>query len=593
MYPSIPTSSFGLNQAKVHNLALSYIPPMYSQVRRTMAVVATPDVLDQFVNNVVATKSRRYSRIPYDQMNPLSEYSPKDLVTTCNGLVGFSPQVETNAVIPAGWESPRYSFDMVVEYEKFAQGDREMVRITGYTDLLHMASYGGFEGNKPPEMKFHVDHITVIPKRTDMPQVHESVITTSIATGSSGYTPTYRTAVGNIFGGLNQKAATEQYGVDGDTMITDMDALCVSPTPGVGDNLTTLSPTQFASSVLNGIAHESKNMQNEHSYNVYNDAGTEFSGDAFSRNVLLSRLSDLSKTYVKGVFTLEGLCRLDPNAAEFVKHVTTDINQEHTLSHNEWGGSSQEEMAAWQLVQTVLSCAYRNGIGSAEFAASNWGTGDLNQHILTYADIRGINNGISIALLTESQMASFETQVKTEALSQASQFGSLVYQLKCQFDVTRISQVEISIEGLPPKSYMFPMFASSCTSPFITTSGLAYTSLVNGLYDIGEAIFDNKAKLDPIVNPINIQRGGFLGQPSQITHGQNLTQWANNQMVAPNTQNPINWSQGVDSRKDGLPPPPEFRTSGYTPFPGQHQFNNQLGTNLNSGTNSTNSNRGF
>ena len=609
---NVPTSSFGFKQgsAKVISLALSYIPPMPEQVRRPMAVTATPDMLEKFVDEVVGSKTRRFHNIPYIAGKPFEDYGPKDLTHTCNGLVGFSPTVETNATIPYGWRSDRYSFDMVISYSTFTSKSMETIRITGFTDRFYEASFGGLSGHKPPEMTFHSDHITVIPNRNGINPIHESVITTSILPGNTSSSAAYRLSIPKVLEGMDTHSAVSQFQFDGETQLFDMDSLVSSPTPGVCDNLITLSPVMYATEILNGISQETRNKQNELPYHAFRAASQEAGGDALSRNVLMSRLADVSNTNTKGVFTLSGLCKLDPEAAKMVMEATNDIPHELMFAHNEWGGGSLEESAAWQLLQTIISCAYRNGIGAAEFHASNYGTGSLNNNELGFSVILGFNNGQSIAQLTESQIASFEAQVKTEALPVASAFGTMVYQLKCQFDVTRISQVEISIEGDPPKSYMFPMFTSSCSSPFLTTNGHAYNNLVGGLCDIGEAIFNKHSAIDAFVKPNYFTSNGRLGdarpivqEPNFSNAGKFLKEYANSPRgPIPPTGSAYDdhWvrrdyinQQEFENGESGSVGPTGVNSNGHTPPPGSMLIVNSFGTNLNSNNNAYSEDGGF
>lgn len=516
IYPNIPQQAWGLDvaQAKVHSLALSYIPPMKHQVRRPLSVVATPDVLDNFIGTVVASKSRRYTKVPaYDQQgNPFREYSAKELTAHCNGLIGFSARSEDTAIIPGGWSSDRYSFDMVVEYVKY-QGAKETIRIVGYSDRFYDSSYSGYMA---PEMRFHVDHITVLANTSSgglgLPPRHESVITTSVNCATTGYNVAYRLDESKVLAGIEQQGIMAE--LSDDNQIFDMDAPLSDATPGVGDNLESYSPSLYAAGILNAVALESKNLQSTSSHDVYRDAATEFAADAFSRNVLIMKLTELSCTRTKGIFTLEALCKLDPNAANLVSNVTSDIPSEIMQSCNDWGYTTLEEQCAWQLIQTVISCAYRNGIGSGEFEATNMGRDTLATHHIIPQYYHPFNPQIN---LTAAQMQSFGTQVCSEGLPQISGYGMFAYHVRVQFDVTRISQVEVAIDGCQPQSYLFPVFAGSCASPFITTDGAAYSNLVTSMYDVGEQIYGGRVNSELSIYALGTTRTppqlGYLSNP--------------------------------------------------------------------------------
>ena len=429
----------------------------------------------------------------FDAVNGKQSISAAMMAGTAMNFITPVATPEAQVIIPNGWNTPRLRFLLeVCQVDNMGMSITE--HITGYTEYSDQ-SYGD---RLDPKMRFFINNISqtrqvkqVTPLGT---QSYHSLIDSSQVVvnnqynGMMGANKVYGLRPENV---LNQIDEVDlRSGLEpGDTMFNTTTAIISQPVKSSRKN--NIAPV-YVASMLDGYAQTARaDGDNKTHSDLVSSTIPLVESQSYTTDPFLMFMQRINASKGFGAtlgnsFTLEDLVKLDtntPNVTKLAKFAQGGVHQ--TGQTNDWGGSDGITTFAATLAQALPSYLSQFCFNRINFTATNYTqTGEIATVV---TNVKGFNNSQDLS----SVITSFIFRLNTELLRGLSYNNQMPFQIEVNCDLIGETWIELSLNGEPMVTYVYPSFCDALATPVVTTNAAVLDNIARDFSNLMSNIADS------------------------------------------------------------------------------------------------------
>lgn len=404
------------------------------------------------------------------------------------GLPLVMPSADTEGVvaIPNGWKQKRFKFFLELAIED-QMGSIKNEYIVGYTDYMG-TSYSGALDN---QMAFFVNAVNIVRVNTRITpigtQTYSAIIDNSQVICNNNYDNAHAQAQmfvmrpDDIFTRI-ESSDLSQYG-DNTTFV---DTRLFASRKPMKNNRVNTSPTNFVASLLDSFRSANNADHSFNQTNVYQSAKDSLASSPIAQDPFISFIQ--SECEFGNSFNLSLLRSLDPE----VDKVTVVVPMSHQARMGlhqadnscDWGGSDVETLIASTLTQSVPAYMLESFLNDVNFRASNDGFG--GKMVVVVSDANSFMQGSSLARYIEG----FAFRVENELMKALSYNNQMLVDVWFKADLLDEVQIQVSVNGGMPKTFVAPAFADSLMTPNTTHNQANVATMTNHFDSLFSQIAD-------------------------------------------------------------------------------------------------------
>lgn len=516
----------GATTIMIRSIALGATRPQANQFRRGYDVTVSNQGIQAICNKIMAKGENRITALDMATMF-------NDPTVAGRGVVQYSGTPEGAANIENGWDMNRYRFVIVADI--FRAGRHVTTEIvSGYTDHsginnAHMPNSMSID----PNMVFVVNNVASASiQHTQMSAGHRAVanmrhsnavLRNTAWTGVAGQNQMYMTRPTDVAHTYSKlplfQGLAERGNGFGDPFMTsgagsallDMDST-LAGTAKMAKTASNL-PSTFSARLVTGLiqqelpAGDPMNMEGDNAGAVAAAAMTESN---FSAQKFIHAINAITQNGVlsNASFTYSDLMRLDPTADDRCQ-VYTQARELNTSAIYVPDGNSAsniaeatpEGIAATSIAQGLVGMMLGGGVSLICITATNAG----GQTVVVPTAFDGMDTDGMLANRVHNLCTRMHLEV-FNVISTCDQ-GDMFH---CEIiaDAFNDLYISISLNGAFPTPFVYPAFASSGSSPMMTTQQSKSHALATGINQVIETI---KGAMNEKANQQRPSFGGGIG----------------------------------------------------------------------------------
>ena len=459
-----------------------------------------------------------------------------------------SAQVEQQATIVHGWQTPRYRFILKIE-EMGIGGIVNIGFYVGHTEHIEGVMFNGSQNSYfDPNMMFFVNSVNRVRVNTGsvnnsgikvlQPEQSQQFIYSNgaIANLQTGNMGMYKMRPQDVFQSQSLLNRLRQDNLLEPNTIDTTGAIL-----GIGGDISSRSnndPTNYLTKMLKAYryANDHNSDYGSDEEDIYQTAGSVVKEQSIYKNPFMNFMSNHSYNIISsGQFSWKELLSLCPHLDQITKVVlpsqtSNQVMHNHGITLNanmlnsanlwsnenteHWKGSTNETIAAYMISQALPAMMVEKLIASIRLRITNQTmTGEIQYSVDAVSPIDQI-----AGLLMPRHVEELVDRLKLETLGTITQGGVIPFDCLIDCSVFGDTFIQISINGGPHTPLLMPTFADSAASPVITTSVDNYNKVSNDVVNLARKLIGGNGYQQNVHSGVvvpNQQAPIYSNQPAQ------------------------------------------------------------------------------
>jgi hypothetical protein len=381
--------------------------------------------------------------------------------------------------IPNNWEERRLRFFLEVRVATNFSSNISYF-FQGYTNYLGVTPSGTLDES----MVFHINSFIKVSRHekytpaglivqdyvTDSANILDS---DSARNPDAPYTPTLLMRPEDIFSGMQSARISEAY-----TYLSNqnMNDLRLNLTGSVKSRKSNNVPTSYVARIVDSYNTGMVNsVASQTAKDTYSKA-RDFTGEGeLAQNEFLSELARVKGVNKVSNFTINDLCRIDPNTPNVTSYTNmgSAIHQLHHHGQTEyWTSANLETQIATTLCNSIPALMMELMIQKISFRSTNHDIGGRMTTIIE--DALTLNNTIM-----SNSLEIFKRRFETEIMYDLTHCNDELYTVQILSDLYGDTYITLSLGNSPVVTFNSPSFCDSLLTPVMTYDKNHYDNIIH------------------------------------------------------------------------------------------------------------------